>query len=47
MKEIKNIFSDQRKFFDSGKSNDIDVRIKQLKTLKKVIRKMKRKYYKH
>lgn len=38
MKEIKNIFSDQRKFFDSGKSNDIDVRIKQLKTLKKVIK---------
>ena len=38
MKEIKNIFSDQRKFFDSGKSKDIDLRIKQLKTLKKIIK---------
>lgn len=39
MKEIELIFSEQKKFFESGKSKSIDCRINELKKLKKIIQK--------
>lgn len=38
MKEIELIFSEQKKFFESGKSKNIDFRINELKKLKKIIK---------
>lgn len=39
MKEIELIFSEQKKFFELGKSKNIDFRINELKKLKKIIQK--------
>lgn len=38
MKDIELIFSEQKKFFNSGKTKDIDFRIAELKRLKKIIK---------
>lgn len=38
MKEIELIFNEQKKFFASGKSKNIDFRIKELKKLKRIIK---------
>ena len=39
MKEIELIFSEQKKFFELGKSKNVDFRINELKKLKKIIQK--------